>query len=283
MKKKKQEREPQYYVSAINTPTLNYKVYYMKPLEKILSFLAAFIVGAFVGYLFYGGLAKDEFGEPTTLTLILNITIPTIVGTIAGFLYIPMRVKGILQKRQRDLNHQFRDMLEALATSFGAGKNVNDAFINVFGDLKMQYESESFIVKELELVIAGINNNIPVEDVLEDFGERSGNPDIKSFADVFKISYRSGVNIKDVIRNTHSILSDKMEIKEDIETIVSANKMEQNVMLAMPVLLIGMIKSLSPDFAANFATPAGIMATSVSVVIFVVAYFIGKAVLDIKI
>lgn len=76
--------EPEYYTSATNMPTLNYKVYYMKPIEKILTFLVAFIAGALVGYLFYGGIGKDEFGQATTLTWVLNITIPTIVGIIAG-------------------------------------------------------------------------------------------------------------------------------------------------------------------------------------------------------
>jgi len=53
---KVEEPEPQYYMSATNMQMLNYKVYYMSKLEKILYFLLAFIVGAAVGYLFYGGV-----------------------------------------------------------------------------------------------------------------------------------------------------------------------------------------------------------------------------------
>ena len=126
-------------------------------------------------------------------------------------------------------------------------------------------------------------NNIAIEDVLEDFGNRSGIDDIKSFANVFKISYRKGGNIKDIIRNTHSILSDKMEIAEDIETMVTSNRLEQYIMIVMPIALIGVIKLMSPEFAANFVTPSGIISTTISIVIYVVAYFIGKSVLDIKI
>ena len=281
-KKKNVELEPQYYLSATNMQTLNYKVYYMKPMEKLAYFLLAFAVGAAVGYLFYGGIGKDEFGNPTTLTWILNILIPTVIGLIAGRLFVPMRVKSIIAKRRSNLSHQFRDMLEALTTSLGAGKNVNDAFFSVYEDMKVQYDSEAFILKELEIVIAGIHNNVALEEVLEDFGKRSNIDDIKSFANVFKISYRKGGNIKDIIRNTHSILSDKMEISEDIETLVTSTKMEQNIMLVMPIALISIIKMMSPEFAANFVTPTGIISTTISIVIFVVAYFIGSAVLEIK-
>lgn len=282
MKKKKVEQEPEFFLSATNMPVLNYRVYNMKPLEKILTFLVAFAAGAGVGYLFYGGIGKDEFGNPTTLTWTLNIVIPLVIGCIAGKLFIPMRVKSIIEKRRSELNHQFRDMLEALTTSLGAGKNVNDSFFAVYEDMKVQYNSDAYILKELEVIISGIHNNVAIEDVLQNFGERSDIDDIKSFANVFKISYRKGGNIKDIIRNTRSILSDKMEIAEDIETLVTSNKMEQNIMIVMPIALIGVIKMMSPEFAANFVTPTGIISTTISIAIFVIAYFIGRAVLDIK-
>ena len=282
MKKKEVVQEPEYFMSATNMPTLNYRVYNMKPVEKILTFLIAFVVGALVGYLFYGGIGKDEFGQPTTLTWVLNILIPSVIGFVAGRLFVPMRVKSVIEKRRKELNHQFRDMLEALTTSLGAGKNVNDSFFAVYEDMKVQYDSDAYILKELEVIISGIHNNVAIEDVLQDFGNRSDIDDIKSFANVFKISYRKGGNIKDIIRNTHNILSDKMEIAEDIETLVTSNKMEQNIMIVMPIALIGVIKMMSPEFAANFVTPTGIISTTVSIVIFVVAYFVGKAVLDIK-
>ena len=282
LKKKEIVQEPEYFMSATNMPTLNYRVYNMKPVEKILTFLIAFVVGALVGYLFYGGIGKDEFGQPTTLTWVLNILIPSVIGFVAGRLFVPMRVKSVIEKRRKELNHQFRDMLEALTTSLGAGKNVNDSFFAVYEDMKVQYDSDAYILKELEVIISGIHNNVAIEDVLQDFGNRSDIDDIKSFANVFKISYRKGGNIKDIIRNTHNILSDKMEIAEDIETLVTSNKMEQNIMIVMPIALIGVIKMMSPEFAANFVTPTGIISTTVSIVIFVVAYFVGKAVLDIK-
>lgn len=282
-RKKTKEQEPQYYMSATNIPTYNYHVYNMKLIEKILYFLLAFVVGAAVGYLFYGGIGKDEFNQPTTLTWILNITIPSIVGIVAGKMFIPVRTKALIEKQQKEISHQFRDMLDSLTTSLGSGKNISDSFISVHSDLKIQYDSDAFILKELEVIISGIHNNIAIEDVLDDFGKRSGNEDIKSFANVFRISYRKGGNIKDIIRNTQEILSDKMNIAEDIETLVASNKTEQNIMVVMPIILVGTIKLMSPEFAANFVTPAGLISTTVGLITFVIAYFVGKQILNIEI
>lgn len=281
-KKETAEMEPQYYQSPTGLMAYNYKVYNMSKSEKLMNFLAAAVVGAFVGYLFYGGIGKDQFGRPTTLTIVLNVLITLAVACIAGALFVPVRTKSIINKNKTKLNRQFRDMLDSLTTSLGAGKNVPDSFYNVYEDLKVQYEEDAYILQELKIILSGLQNNVDLEDLLYDFGRRSDNDDIMSFADVFKISYRKGGNIKDIIRSTHEILSDKMSITEEIETMVSSNKMEQNIMVFMPVALVGLIKMMSPDMAANFVSGAGIFSTTISIILFVVAYLVGKSILDIK-
>ena len=110
-KKQKKEKgmSPQYFMSATNIQTLNYEVYYMSKKEKILYFAMAFVVGALVGYLFYGGLAKDEYGQATVFTYILNIIVMVGVGGIAGKMFLPIRVEQIIEKRKRQLKRQFRE------------------------------------------------------------------------------------------------------------------------------------------------------------------------------
>lgn len=276
-------KEPQYYTNIINMQVLNYKVYYMSKGEKLLYSVIAFVIGAVVGYLFYGGIGKDEFGQATTITYILNVSIPAIVGIFAAKFFIPLRTTQILNKHRKMLTAQFRDMCEGLSTALGAGKNVSDAFIAVNDDLRVQYGEDAYILNELSVILSGISNNVAIEALLEDFGERSGVKDIESFASVFRTCYRKGGNIKDVIRNTTTILSDKMEIRDEIENLVSASRMEQYIMIFMPILLIALIKMMSPEFAANFVSGTGILSTTIAIVIFVVAYIVGTKVLDIKI
>ena len=122
-----------------------------------------------------------------------------------------------------------------------------------------------------------------MEDLLVDFGIRSGIEDIESFANVFETCYRKGGNIKDVIKNTQQIITEKMEVEMEIQTVVAASSNEQMIMTVLPIGLIAIIKMMSPEFAGNFATPAGIISTSLAIVLFVAAYFVGKKILAIKI
>ncbi len=48
--------------------------------KKIINVLIAFVIGACIGYLFYGGIGKDEYGQATTVTYCLNVIIPVIVA-----------------------------------------------------------------------------------------------------------------------------------------------------------------------------------------------------------
>ena len=64
--------------------------------------------------------------------------------------------------------------------------------------------------------------------------------------------------------------------------MVTANKTEQYIMIAMPIGLIALIKMMSPEFAANFVSASGIIATTIAIAIFIVAYFVGREVLSIK-
>lgn len=285
-KKKKKEQtplEPQYYRSVTGDETINYHVYYLSSIEKILYFIVGFVAGAAVGYLFYGGIGKDEYGDPTQLTYILNIMIILVCGTVCGRLFLPIRQKQILRARQNKLKTQFRDMLEALSTALGAGKNVPESFASIYVDMKNQYEEDAFILRELEIINNGMNNGINLEELIHDFGKRSACSDIEGFANVFEISYRKGGNVKETIRNTCGILTDKMTIVEEIETTVAGSKNEQYIMLVLPIILVGIIKLSSADFAENFATPTGIVATTVAIALFAVSYFVGQKLLDIKV
>lgn len=282
-KKQKEPLEPQYYDSPTGIPAYNYKVYYMTKIEKLFYFLIAFIVGAAVGYLFYGGIGKDDLGNPTTLTYVINVIICVITGVLAGKMFLPARTEQIIRKKQNELRLQFRELLDALATSIGSGKNIVESFKAAYDDLSIIYNEDASIIKELVIILDGNNNNIEIEKSLMNMGLRSGIEDVVSFANVFETCYRKGGDIKDVIKNTQQIINEKMEVQMDIETIVTSSKNEENIMTVLPIALIALIKVMSPEFSANFVTPVGIISTTVAVIMFVVARKVGKKVLDIKV
>lgn len=282
-KKKNTQNEPLYEVSGTNRQMINYKAYKMSANEKALYFILAFVIGAAVAYLFYGGIGKDDYGKATLVTYICDIVIMTVIGFVAGRLFMPIRKEQIIAARKKKLRTQFIDLLDSLATSISSGKNVPNAFVAAREDLLVQYQPDAYIVQEVDNIISGIQNNIDVSSMLINFGERSGIQDIRTFGRVFETAHSKGANLKDVVRNSHLILSNKCEIEAEIETKVASNKNEQNIMIIMPVILILMIKMAGSDFASNFTTPTGILCTTIAIGAFIGAYFLGRKILKIEV
>lgn len=281
MAKKEKIVEPEFINSPLNNPMPNYAVYVMSKAESIIISLLAFVAGGFVALIFYANLFMVD-GYPTLTTHISNVVVFVVLGLLAIKFVVPMYKKIRLDKRKNTLKMQFRDMLESLAASFSSGSNVQMAFESAVEDLKMQYSPDDYIVKEMEEIINGMRQNVNVEVMLANFGERSGNEDVVSFADVFSVCYRKGGNMNSVINRTHSVISEKMAVADEIETKLTSNKLQHNVMSLMPIAVVAMLRLTNEAFATNFATPVGVIVNTVAIGIFVGAYIMGNKIVDVK-
>ena len=278
----RRSEERQYIMSALNTPMLNYRVYIMDKQEKILTNLIAFFVGGIVGLTFYGGQFRDADGIATTATHICNVIVFVLTGIIINRIYLPMRCKQLCDKRRMQLTLQFRSFLEALAVSLSSGMNITESMLSAYNDLKVEYSNEAYIVAEVREMIDGMQNNIPIENLMASFGERSQIDDIKNFGIVFEICYRAGGNMKDIVRRTSNIISEKIEINEEIETALSSNKMQFNAMMCIPIVMMLLLRMMSSQFAASFATIPGIIAITMAIGLFILSYKLGLKIMDIK-
>ena len=278
----KKVRGPQFIPSALNTPMINYNEYYMKGTEKFLNYLVIFVIGGLTGLVFYGNQFLDEDGSTTTASLIGNIIIFTIVGLIAVKVLIPMRTEQLREKRRKELREQFRGFLGTLAVSLSSGMNMMDSLLSAYDDLRLEYSENAYIVSEVKEMIDGMQNNIPIEEMMSSLGERSSIEDIKNFGVVFELCYRAGGNMKDIVRRTSDIISEKIEIEAEIDTALTSNKSQFTVMMVIPVGMILMIRTMMSSFAKSFSTVPGIIAVTVAIGIFIGAYKLGTKIMDVK-
>ncbi len=277
----KKETEPEFINSPLNHPMPNYNVYRIKKTESILVHVISFILGGLAGLVFYCDLFMKD-GERTLATHISNTVVFIVIGLLAEKFLVPMYINSQLTKQKNQLKTQFCNMLESLTSSFSTGSNVVNAFEAATKDLKMQYDDKSFIVQEMEEILSGISQNINIEVMLKNFGERSGNEDISSFADVFEICYRKGGDMQSAIARTHSVITEKIAISDEIETKLTSNKMQHNVMSIMPIVLVAMLRMTNDAFASSFTSLSGVIVNTVAIGIFIGAYKYGLKIVNIK-
>ena len=258
----------------------NYRVYQMSGLEKLGTAAVAFLAGGVCSQIFYGGLFRQD-GEDTILTYISAAIVILVVGLLAVKLFLPLRREQLRRKRQHQFSVQFRDMLESITTSLAAGDTVFQAFEAAENDICLQYVEDSDMARELQQVLKAPQSGIQMEVMLQDLAERSGIEDIESFANVFTVCYSTGGNMRDVMRRTHDIITDKMAIADEIRTKLSANRLELNVITVAPIFLMLMLRTTNDGFAEKFASFGGVVCVTIAVVIFVVAYKMGQKIVAI--
>jgi len=65
-----------------------------------------------------------------------------------------------------------------------------------------------------------------------------------------KPARETGGNLVNVIRNSTNIINDKIEIKEEINTLLAAKKFEQKVLSVMPFIMILILSLTTEDYMA---------------------------------
>lgn len=153
-----------------------------------------------------------------------------------------------LAKQKRELTLQFKSMMEALVTSLTAGYSLEHAFLDARRDLKYLYEPDAMIFQELDDMINGLKINIPLEDMLKDFGERSKVEDVENFANVVTAAKRSGGNLIRIIEKTVRNIADKISIEEEMDTMIAAKKFEEKIMMVMPYGILFYLRMSNGSF-----------------------------------
>ena len=266
-KKEKKVREkkvkpPEY----TGTGGLDYSVYYMKPLERLFYILLA-AAGLFaLGWIFYQNVILSA------LLALLSLAYP------------PLRTRQIIAKRRQQLTLQFKDMLYSLSSAIGAGNSVERAMAATLEDMERQYSEEAYIVKELGLICSKLEMNQNIEDLFADLGRRSGIGDIRTFANIFEISKRTGGNLIQIIRQTSTVIAEKIETKTEIDTLLAEKKMEQKVLTVMPIGLVYMLTVTTGGFMDPiFTTLIGRGIATLGLALIMVGFLWGKKLTDIEV
>jgi len=169
-------------------------------------------------------------------------------GIVCGFLYCRWKAKRLCESRKQELERQFKDWIEGVSSNLQAGYSVENAFLKAGEELWLLYGEGTDIQKEIRNMKHLLTNNIPLEKILWDLGQRSDTEDIQNFADVFAAGKRSGGDLREMIGSCCEIIAMKGETEREIRTLIHGKMTEQKVMCCVPFAMIGYISISSPGY-----------------------------------
>ena len=200
------------------------------------------------------------------------------------YLYIRENSKNNKRKERQQLALQFKDAMTAVSFALNAGYSVENSFKEALEELKMLYGRNAVIVKSFSEIATRIHNNENIENVLKDFARKSDVEEIQYFSEIFGYAKRSGGDMITIIKDTTSLIREKIELDSEIKTIISGKKQEQGIMSIMPFAMVGYLRFTSYDFIAMlYGNIAGRIFMSVCLIVVIVADYIAKRIVNIEI
>ncbi len=201
--------------------------------------------------------------------------------SLVGWFYLQRSRRHRRRHRNRQLLIQFKECIQAVAASMRAGYAVENAFLDSITDIQSMFGEGCIMERELQLLRQGLGNNVTLEALLTELGQRSGLEEICEFAEVFAIAKRNGGSIPVMIDAASSSISRRLAVEEEMETLLSARKLEQRVMNAMPFLIVWYVEVSNPGyFDMLYGNLAGMALMTVCMGIYLAAYALSEQIFD---
>ena len=246
---------------------ISYDTYNMSARQKITYSVLAITIVFMIAFIFYH-----------------NILLSFIISPF-GVFYLKYKKVALINARKKELNLEFKELLASLASSLSAGKSIERAFESSISDLLMLYpDGEADIIKETKIIVGRLSLNTPIEEALSDFANRSGIVDKKNFSDVIFTCKRTGGNLVEAVKNAAGIINDKIEIKQEIDTMLAARKFEQKVLNVLPIGIILVLSITTWEYMQPvFTTTIGRVMMTVCMAMLALSWLISSKIINIKI
>lgn len=228
----------------------------------------------------------SSIGLSAVVWLFYRSILPAVImGFIGGYVVEKMYAQHTVEKRQRELRLQFKEFLESMSVAAGAGNVEVQAIRSALKDLKIAYNENADIVREVENILLQYEKGgKKLKDLFQDFANRSGLEDIQSFATIYAVIEGKSDRFGDILIQTQEIIGDKIEIEQEIQTVITSAKSETNMMIVMPIIIVIAMSGMGEGLMDSlFTTAVGHFAATISLIIFTASYIYALKVSNIKV
>lgn len=234
--------------------------------EIFINSIIIILIVLIIGKLFYGSFMAGIIMQPLSVSIFL------------------LRRKKTLEKKKEQLERQFKDMLVSVSDAITTGYSIENAIKESYRDMVNVYGHDSYICKELRLVMSRIKLNVNVEKAIEEFANRMALENAKMFSNIFSVAKRSGGSLTDIIKDVTDDIVLKQTITEEIIVAISEKKMEQKIMTVIPLFLIVYVNISSAGFLdVMYDTLMGKVVMSICLGAYAIAYFWSEKIMNIEI
>ena len=244
----------------------DYRVYSFTARELLKYGTAGLLVGLCVVWLCYNSV----YAAPIALVVMA--------------VYVIAKKKQKKEERQRMLNYHFRDFLSSLHTNLLAGYSLENGVRMAASDLAKLYGRKDILVVELRDITGQMRFGKPVEQLFLELGTRSGVEDIMNFSEVLLIAKRTGGDMSHILESTWRNICEKIDTRQEIDTVTASRRYEQSIMSFMPAGIILYMRVTFEGFSDKiYGNPAGAALMTLCLILYAGAFLAGRKLCEIEV
>lgn len=183
----------------------------------------------------------------------------------AGFLLAPVGAQNLERHRKEAIARAMPDLLRSLSSSLGAGQTLTQA-IGYVGYHTKGEAGRAFVRASLE-----VQCGMSVAQALQDLEASLDAPGVSLLACALVVSQRTGAPLDGLLRRSAELVEEQATLKAELATKTAQVRLSARLVMVMPILLVGFLAALTPDYRAGLATPLGAGCLVVAAVLDVVA------------
>ncbi len=201
-----------------------------------------------------------------------------------GVWYFRNWEKECIEKKRGEFLRQFQEAIQSISVSLNVGYSLENAVRETEKELGLLYSKNAAILREFRYMTRQLRLQIPMEQIMEEWADRVEQEDVRNFVNVFITAKRSGGDMIGIIRNSIEQIRDKLEVQQEIETLLAAKKYELKVMSFIPFGILAYMKLSFPEFMeVLYGNLFGIGVMSLCLAVYLGAYYLGGKIVNIEV
>lgn len=222
------------------------------------------------------------------LAALLWLCFRSLLVCLSAFFFIPalMRRKDREKGKQKELllQQQFRKVMEMMYSSAAAGSTAEKCITDALQDMRARPEEYTELLPAFEDIARKLSQNVPFTEAMEEFAAHSLSADVRNFVRILCSAVRSGGSLPEIIKRMSDAVSMRVEVNEDIDTLLTEKKSELRLMKIFPLGIFVYLCLVSADYmTVLFDSAVGHMIMAGVLGVYVLAVYMAEKILDIRV
>lgn len=193
----------------------------------------------------------------------------SVIGAVVGAVLVAVAVPAWVARRsstlRRQAAHEMPEVFRSLASSLSSGQTLAQAvgYVGSHGDGPVR--------REFARASMALTCGEAAETVLDELAGRIDAPGVGLLAAAMGVSQRTGSPLADLFQRSAHLVEVQGEFEQRLLVKTAQVRLSARIVSAMPVVMVGLLLLLSPDFRQGVLSPVGLGSICVAAMLDVVA------------